>query len=71
MRSRNLTKELHKDKKKSATPPEKTPKKLKTSEADMEIDMTIHMAPKREYPIKIKINRIEEGKPRIDPSQFG
>ena len=36
----------------------------------MEVDMTIHMAPKREYPIKIKINKIEKAKPTIDPSEF-
>lgn len=28
------------------------------------------MAPKKEYPIKVKITKIEKAKPSIDPREF-
>ncbi len=66
MNLRILTKELQKEKKISSAESKEASEKPKSSLADIEVDMTIHMAPKREYPIKIKINKIEKAKPAIN-----
>ena len=34
------------------------------------MDTNLHMSSKKEYPIKVKINKIEKAKPNIDPREF-
>ena len=65
-----MTKELQKDKRSSSDPPRVPSEIPKNQVIDMEVDMIIHMAPKKEYPIKIKIEKIEKAKPTIDHSEF-
>ena len=65
-----MTKELQKDKKTLSNSPESPIEKVKDQLADIEVDADIHMAPKKEYSVKVKISKIEKGKPRIDPREF-
>ena len=37
---------------------------------DIEVDADIHMAPQKEYPVKLKISKIEKGRPMIDPREL-
>ena len=60
-----MTKELQKDKKSPQEASIKIPEKFKDQVSDIEVDTNIHMSPKKEYPIKIKINKIEKAKPNI------
>ena len=65
-----MTKELQKDKKSHSDPPNSLIEKVKDQVSDIEVDADIHMAPKKEYPVKLKISKIEKGRPRIDPREF-
>jgi len=65
-----MTKELQTDKKAASNTPDRLVGKVKEKLADIEVCANIHMAPKKEYPIKVKISKIEKAKPRIDPREL-
>ena len=64
-----MTKELQKDKK-SSSDPQKIIENSQNQAIDVEVDINIHMAPKKEYLIKVRITQIEKAKPRIDLREF-
>jgi hypothetical protein len=65
-----MTKELQKDKKTPSDPQNKLFKNLQDQLIDVEVDANIHMNPKKEYPIKVRITHIEKARPRIDLNEF-
>ena len=65
-----MTKELQKDKESPSDFQNQLHEKAKNQVADIEVDANIHMAPKQEYPIKVKITKIEKARPSIDPREF-
>lgn len=65
-----MTKELQKNKKNLSKSPESLVEKVKDQVADIEVDADIRMAPKKEYPVKVKITKIEKARPKIDPREF-
>ncbi|TFG25579.1 MAG: hypothetical protein EU529_00780 [Promethearchaeota archaeon] len=65
-----MTKELQRDKKSAPESSSKIPEKFKNQVTDIQVEADIHMSPKKEYPIKVKITKIEKAKPNIDPREF-
>lgn len=65
-----MSKELQKDE----TPPSHIQKSsldnFKNKFTEIELETNIHMAPKKEYPLRLKITKIERARPRIDPREF-
>jgi len=65
-----MTKELQKDKKSAPESSSKVSERFRNQVTDIEVEANIHMSPKKEYPIKVKISKIEKAKPNIDPREF-
>ena len=68
-RNFRMTKELQKDKK-TPDPTNKILETFKNQVTDIEVKANIHMSPKNEYPIKIKIIKFEKARPNINPWEF-
>jgi len=65
-----MTKEVRKKKVTTSIQSNKDSEKNICQKDSMEFDTFVHIAPKKEYSIRIKINKIEKAKPLIKISNF-
>ena len=65
-----ITLKLQNDKKLPSESRNKFIAKEANQKKDIEIDVDLHMAPIKEYPIKVKVIQTEKARPKIDPRDF-